>query len=87
MHDRSRARDDQPESGRQSALHPLADLALPSAAKVLEIGCGPGPVARTIAARGGVAAGVLFGVSDIALKYLTGALRAETLAWLHCRPT
>jgi SAM-dependent methyltransferase len=32
----------------------LADLPLPSAAKVLEIGCGPGPVARRIAARSGI---------------------------------
>lgn len=32
----------------------LADLPLPRGARVLEIGCGPGPIARTLAARTGV---------------------------------
>jgi SAM-dependent methyltransferase len=56
----------------------LADLPLPSAAKVLEIGCGPGPVARTIAARGGV--GEVIGIDPSPIFIERARLRSEGTA-------
>jgi ubiquinone/menaquinone biosynthesis C-methylase UbiE len=56
----------------------LADLSLPSAAKVLEIGCGPGAVARTIAARGGV--GEVIGIDPSPIFIERARRRSEDTA-------
>ena len=34
--------------------HYLAEIAFPDNARVLEVGCGPGPVARALASRPGI---------------------------------
>jgi ubiquinone/menaquinone biosynthesis C-methylase UbiE len=53
----------------------LDDLVLPSGARVLEIGCGPGPVARTIATRPGV--GDVIGIDPSAIFIERARLRSE----------
>jgi ubiquinone/menaquinone biosynthesis C-methylase UbiE len=55
----------------------LADLPLPRGARVLEIGCGPGPVARTLAARPGV--GDVLGIDPSPLFIERARMRATEI--------
>lgn len=53
----------------------LADLPLPRGARVLEIGCGPGPVARALAARPGI--GDVVGIDPSPVFIERARMRAE----------
>lgn len=58
----------------------LADLPFPRGARVLEIGCGPGPVARTLATRSGI--GEVVGIDPSPVFIEQAQRRGEGLAKL-----
>ena len=73
-----RASDPQQREMREAYL---ADIEFPSDARVVEVGCGPGPVARALASRPGV--GEVVGVDPSPIFIEKGRELARDLPQLH----